>query len=173
MNAENQIQGEGILEQTTKTLETHLITRDPCRWVAPFVSAGSDTIVFCINGRDAPSRVVEAVKGGGTSLGISLAVDDPVEMLDPYWYDLDIVSIVCTDYGVRGLSDIAKGICDKINDVAAQRDRRGLAFEIESDGAIRRHTVGPLRRAGTDIVVAGSVIFKENLPNICKWLHSL
>ena len=65
------------------------------------------------------------------------------------------------------------GTCEKIHDLVELRKDKGLDFEIEADGAIRRHTVPKLRQAGADIVVPGSLIFCPEMKENSAWLQSL
>src|SRR5262245_56337515 len=51
--------------------------------------------------------------------------------------------------------------------------RRGLRTEVEAGGGIRRETVPPLREAGADWVVPGSLLFDEDPPALRRWLAAL
>jgi len=62
---------------------------------------------------------------------------------------------------------------EKISHLVQIRAERGLNFEIEADGAIRRETVPQLRQAGADIVVPGSLMFGNDMKDTSKWLRSL
>ena len=71
------------------------------------------------------------------------------------------------------MQDVAEVAYEKIRQLVAIRQRRHLSFEIEADGAIRRHTVPRLRQCGADIVVPGSLIFKGDAQETSQWLRSL
>ncbi|MCA9437818.1 MAG: ribulose-phosphate 3-epimerase, partial [Candidatus Omnitrophica bacterium] len=49
----------------------------------------------------------------------------------------------------------------------------GLDFEIEADGAIRKETVPLLANAGADVVVPGSLMFKNDMREIKEWIRGL
>lgn len=150
---------KAIRPKTDKPFEVHLITTDPQRWVEPFAEAGADRIIFYLDSTDSPDEVVQAVKARGLNLGISLGVDHPAAMLEPYHGEIDLVCVMGTGFGVKGVTDVAEGTCEKIRGLAALRKDLGLDVQIESDGAIRRHTVPKLRAAGADVIVPGSLLF--------------
>jgi len=158
---------------TRLPFEVHLITENPAQWVVPFRDAGADRLVFYPDAVDRPEEILSVIKENGLQPGVSLAIEHPLSMLEPYWEVLDVVVILGTDFGIKGVEDVAEGTYEKIADLARERSVRGLGFEIEADGAIRRNTVPLLRRAGADIVVPGSLMFKENMAEISAWLRSL
>jgi len=160
-----------IRGKTKKPFQVHLITQEPQRWVGPFARAGADWIIFYTNSTDKPQEVIDAIKAHGLRAGIALAADQPVTLLQPYWDQVGLVCVLGTDLGVKGIQDVAAGTYDKIRALVRQREDRGLDFEIEADGAIRPHTVAPLRQAGADVIVPGSLIFHsspQQLAEMCS-----
>ena len=77
-----------------------------------------------------------------------------------------------TELGIKGASMDA-GIPDKIRRTRKIIRQRGLKTEIEADGGIRRETVPLLKAAGADYIVPGSLMFKEDPPQMRQWLASL
>ena len=65
------------------------------------------------------------------------------------------------------------GVPGKIKQAREIIQRRGLKTEIEADGGIRRETVPLLKAAGADYIVPGSLMFKEDPPQMRQWLASL
>ncbi len=164
---------KSIRAKTSKLLEVHLITQNPKRWVSPFAEAGADRVIFYPDTCSDIQGMINAVKTQNMSVGISLSVENSVAMVQPYLDQLALVCILGTGFDVKGVNDVAKGTCEKIHDLAQLRKGKELDFEIEADGAIRRHTVPKLRRAGADIVVPGSLIFCPEMKENGAWLQSL
>lgn len=158
---------------TRKLFEVHLITQQPERWVEPFAQAGADRIIFYPTTTADVPGMLEQVRAGKLSVGMSLALETPVEQIEPYLPQLDLVCVLGTGFEVKGVTDIASATYDKIRRLAQLRHEQNLSFELEADGAIRRHTVPQLRAAGVDLVVPGSLMFKENMAQISQWLRSL
>ena len=158
---------------TERPLEVHLITRNPQRWIGPFAEAGADRIIFYLDATEEPQRMIHEISQLGLKAAISLAPDIPIEAIEPHLRLLDLVCVVGTDIGVKGVDDIAEGTCQKITALTRMRESKNLSFEIEADGAIRRHTVPRLREAGVDIVVPGSLIFNGDCAATSRWLRAL
>lgn len=161
-----------IRRQTTLPLEIHLIAHEPLRWVEPFAAAGGDSFIFYVDAAADPAAVIRDIKRRGRRVGLSLRVEDPLTLLDPYWDDLDIVTIVGTHMGVKG-ADMDESVPGKIRAARDIITRRGLRTEIQADGGIRRHTVPLLAAAGADVIVPGSLMFKDNPAEIHAWLGTL
>ena len=164
---------KAIRPLTQKPLETHLITQKPERWIDAFADAGSDLILFYTKTTDSVAEMIERITDRGMKAGISLAIEDPVPLVEPYLDRLAIVCVLGTGFDVKSVRDVAEGTYEKIRQLVDIRRSRELTFEIEADGAIRRHTVPQLRQAGADIVVPGSLMFKSDMHEISRWLKSL
>ena len=162
-----------IRGKTSIPLEVHLITEKPENWVGPFADAGADMIVFYPDATGDPNHVIDLIKARELRAGISLAIEHPPAMLEPYLDRLDLAVVVGTGVSVKGIKTVAEGTYDKIRALAELRTARGLKFEIEADGAIRKETVPLLRQAGADVVVPGSLMFKNDMEQISRWLRSL
>jgi ribulose-phosphate 3-epimerase len=105
-------------------------------------------------------------------VGISLRINEPLDLLEPYWNDLDIVTIIGTEVGIKGAS-MDPSIPDKILRTREIITNRGLATEIEADGGIRRETVPAIHAAGADYIVPGSLMFGGDPKEMRQWLASL
>ena len=158
---------------TKLPFEVHLITRDPARWVEPFVDAGGDVFIFYLNaGGDSGGDVIDRIQAHGKQAGISLGVADSLDLLEPYWEQISIVTIVGTDIGDKGL-DMNPSVPARVARCRQIVDERGLGVEIEADGGIRRHTVPLLKAAGADYIVPGSLMFGEDPAQMRQWLEAL
>ena len=157
---------------TRRPFEVHLMTTDPLSWVETFIEAGADSLIFFLDAGSHPAEVIRAVKASGKQVGISLRIEEPLERLEPYWDQLDVLTIVGTAIGIKGagLDDSAPG---KIRQARAAIHSRQLHTEIEADGGIRRHTVPLLAQAGADYIVPGSLMFGEDPAAMRAWLSTL
>jgi ribulose-phosphate 3-epimerase len=156
---------------TSLPLEVHLMTAQPLAWIDPFVEAGADVFVLCYDSLDVPASAIDAVKRRGKLAGVSLRIDEPVELLDPYWTAVDQVTIIGTAMGVKGAS-LDESIPEKIRAARRRIEAAGAKTEIQADGGIRRHTVPLLAEAGVDWIVPGSLAFGDRPPNMRQWLNS-
>jgi ribulose-phosphate 3-epimerase len=152
--------------------EVHLMTTEPAAWIDPFCDAGADGFIYCFDSTRDLGGLLAETKRRGKRTGVSLLLTEPLDVLEPYWQDLDLVCIVGTAMGIKGASMDA-GVPDKIRRARQIIGRRGLATEIEADGGIRRETVPLLAAAGADWLVPGSLMFKEDPAQMRRWLATL
>jgi len=163
---------KALREHTRLPFEVHLMTTDPLSWIEPFVAAGADAIIFCFDSAAEPESVLHAIRSRGKLAGVSIGLNEEIDLLEPYWEELDIVTIIGTAMGIKGAS-MDERVPDKIRRARELVTARGLGTEIEADGGIRRHTVPLLHAAGADSIVPGSLMFNDDPSAVREWLASL
>src|SRR5207302_5138216 len=129
-------------------------TADPAAWIDPFIDAGADSFIFCFDSALEPGDLLKTIKARGKYVGVSLLLNESLELLEPYWNDLDILTIVGTEMGIKGASMDAS-VPGKIRQARDIIRRRGLRTEIEADGGIRPQAVPLLDAAGAARRVRG------------------
>ena len=152
--------------------EIHLMTTDPAAWIDPFADAGADAIIICFDSTDDPGAVLAAIKARGLQTGVSLLLEEEIDLLDPHWEQLDILTLLQTPAGIKG-ADMDERAPGRIRRARAEIDHRGLATVVEADGGIRRHTVPQIAAAGADFIVPGSLMFGEDPLAMRRWLAGL
>lgn len=165
-------QVKALRPHTKLPFEVHLMTTEPLDWIEPFAEAGADVFIFCLDSAKHPGEVIRAIRSCGKQAGVSLLITESLDLLEPFWTELDVLTIVGTAMGIKGASMDAS-VPGKIRQARETINRRGLKTVIEADGGIRRETVPLLAQAGADFIVPGSLMFKENPPVMRKWLASL
>ena len=157
---------------TKLPFEVHLITRDPMAWVEPFVSAGADIVIFYPGTGSGIAETIAAIREAGALPGISLALGDDPGLLDPFWPQLDTVTVVGTEIGIKG-ADMDPAVPGRIRRCRDAIDGGGHRTLVEADGGIRRHTVPLIAAAGADYIVPGSLMFGEDPARMRAWLETL
>jgi ribulose-phosphate 3-epimerase len=161
-----------LRRHTRLPFEVHLMVTDPLEWVSPFAEAGADIIIFCFDAARDPGEVLSAIRGLGKRAGVSLLINESLDLLKPYWSSLDVLTIVGTAMGIKG-AGMDPSVPAKIKRAREIVGERGLKTEIEADGGIRRETVPLLHAAGADYIVPGSLMFGEDPRQMREWLASL
>jgi len=157
---------------TRLPFEVHLMVSDPLGWVEPFVEAGADGIIFNYDSAADAGAVLRAIKASGKKAGLCLALHESLDLLEPWWPDLDILTIAGTAIGIKGASLDPRAL-EKLRLARRLIDQRGWKTELEADGGIRRETVPLLKAAGADYIVPGSLMFKEDPKQMRQWLDKL
>jgi len=160
-----------LRKHTAKPFEIHLMVTDPLAWIEPFADAGADIILFCFDAAKDPGAVLDKIKTYQKKAGVSLLIDESLDLLEPYWPKLDVLTIVGTAMGIKGASMDAS-VPAKIVKAHDTISQRGLQTEVEADGGIRRETVPLLAKAGVDYIVPGSLMFGSDPAEMRQWLAS-
>jgi ribulose-phosphate 3-epimerase len=160
---------------TARPFHVHLMATNPANHIADFVAAGADIItVHAENGPLAPSAMA-AARCAGVKAGLALGLDVTLETIAPYLDLVDLVLMMGTPLGVKGLKP-SSYIYERVRQMKMIVAAAGLegTVKVFADGGIRDNTVPDLRAAGADGVVAGSLVFKSpDLLQTAQWLHEL
>jgi ribulose-phosphate 3-epimerase len=163
---------KALRPHTKLPFEIHLMTTDPAAWIDPFIEAGADGFIFCFDSAKDPAALLKSIKSRRKHAGVSLLLTERLELLEPLWDCLDVLTIVGTAMGIKGASMDAT-VPNKIKQAREIIRQRRLQVEIEVDGGIRRESVPLISAAGADYIVPGSLMFKEDPPTMRRWLASL
>lgn len=147
---------QAIKKCATKPLDTHLMISDPWTYADPFLDAGSDLLTFHIEVEEQGDvgALLKHIRGRGKQAGLSVQPDTPVERLQPYLKDLDLVLIMSVFAGFGG----QKFMTSVLPKVQQLRDA-GFEGEISMDGGISPPTIADSAAAGTNVFVAGTAVF--------------
>jgi ribulose-phosphate 3-epimerase len=163
---------KALRKHTRVPFEVHLMTTEADKWIEPFVEAGADGLIFSFDAVPDPAALMAKVKAAGKQVGFALRIDEPIDLIAPYWEGLDTLCVIGTALGIKGAS-MDPGVPGKIAQARQIIDTRGLPAVIEADGGIRRNTVPLLHAAGADYIVPGSLMFGEDPAAMRAWLAAL
>ena len=143
----------------TIPLETHLMISDPDKYIDDFVHAGSNTIIVHVEGNNHLHRTIQLIKKHeNTKAGVVLCPATPVTSLAEILGDVDLVLVMTVNPGFGGQKFIPS-MLKKITAVRNLIDRLRPGIDLEIDGGVDAHTIGPAAAAGARVFVAGSSVF--------------
>ena len=108
----------------------------------------------------------------GKKAGVSLNPKTTIEKVMPVLGLIDLVLIMSVNPGFGGQKFI-KETLEKVKLLRKEIDQKKLAVEIEIDGGINFDNAKIAKKAGVDILVSGTTIFKNNEGNIKKNIETL
>lgn len=149
---------ESLRKVSDLYFDVHLMIEDPIRYIEHFAKAGADHITFHVEAAKDPAAVLEKIRACGKKTGITLKPATPLSAIEPYLDEVDMVLIMSVEPGHGGQAYIDSST-DKIAELKAMRDARGLHFDIEVDGGIKKNNVEMVLKAGANVIVAGSAVF--------------
>ena len=148
---------------TNKYIDTHLMIVDPDRFIDDFQKAGSHNLTVHYEACTHLHRTIAAIKEAGMEAGVSLNPHTPVSLLKEVINDVDLVLIMSVNPGFGG----QKFISNAINKVAELKEmilQKNASAKIEVDGGVNADNAPTLVKAGADVLVAGSFVFKSDDP---------
>jgi len=144
-------------------LDTHLMVERPQDFVDVFADAGTDILTVHVETAPHLHRLLEMIKSKGCVPGVSINPGTPVEWLKPVLPMVGLVLVMSVNPGFGGQSFIPD-VLDKVKTLKCWKEAGPFDYLIEIDGGISTQNVGEVVRAGCDVVVAGSAIFKAQSP---------
>jgi ribulose-phosphate 3-epimerase len=162
----------GLKKLTSLPLDVHLMIENPERYIETFAQAGSDWITFHAEVCPHPKRVIKRIRQLNVRPGIVLKPATPLKTLFPVLEDLDLVLIMSVNPGFGGQSFIPSTL-KKIARLKKLIDENRYPLEIEVDGGVKIDNIREVSKAGGDIFVVGTGIFKtENYEETIRQLRT-
>ena len=153
--------------------DVHIMISEPKKYIEKFYNAGADIITFhyeACEDQDEVQDVIDMIHSLGIKAGMSIKPGTPVEVVQPFLEDLELVLVMSVEPGFGGQSFIPESL-DKISYLRKMIDLNGYLCLVEVDGGINEKTAKLCRDAGVDILVAGSYLFGN--PDIEERMESL
>lgn len=147
-----------------KPLDVHLMIVEPEKYVPEFAAAGADVITVHYEACPHLHRNIQQIKSLGKKAGVAINPHTPISSLSAIIKDIDMVCLMSVNPGFGGQSFIEKTY-DKIHQLrqlAAENQHESLLIEI--DGGVTPKNAAQLVKAGADVLVAGSAVFKSDDP---------
>ena len=164
---------KAIAKHAAKTLDVHLMIVDPDRYIKTFADLGSDILTVHYEACTHLHRTLQAIKAEGMKAGVSLNPHTNVSLLEDTIQDIDLVLLMSVNPGFGGQSFIENTYA-KVEQLKALIKRKGASTLIEIDGGVTDKNAKKLAKAGADVLVAGSFVFKSSDPaKTIKDLRSL
>jgi len=148
---------EAIRPLTSKVLDVHLMIAPADPFIAAFATAGADVITVHAEAGPHLHRSLGAIRKLGKKAGVSLNPATPEDVLAYVLDGLDLILVMSVNPGFGGQSFIA-GMLEKIARIRAMIGARPIRLEV--DGGVTPDTAGACAKAGADVLVAGSAVFK-------------
>ena len=148
-----------VRKYTDKPFDVHLMISEPLRYIEDFANAGADIITFHVESDSDIRAAIDKIKSFGIKAGLVIKPNTPVETVFPYLEDLYMVLVMTVEPGFGGQSFMAD-MMPKVEALKAKREELSLDFLIEADGGIGDTTIATAAKAGVDVAVAGTAVFK-------------
>lgn len=155
---------EAVSKIATIPMDAHLMVVHPERWVKRCAELGVAMMSFHQEAAgDDSGRILDEIKAEGMKAGLVINPDIPVQRLYPYIGQADYFLIMSVFAGFGGQKFIPESL-QRIKALKDEIHRRGFDTPIEVDGGVNADNAAALKEAGACIFVAGSSVFKAEVP---------
>lgn len=143
----------------TKPLDCHLMIVFPEKYVKKFAEAGADYVTVHYEAcKENLANVLKLIKSCGVKCGLVINPDTPVEKIINEIPLCDMVLVMSVFPGFGGQSFISD-VLVKVSEIRDIIDKNHYNCLIEIDGGINPRTALAAKKAGCDVLVAGSSVF--------------
>ena len=149
--------------------DVHLMISPVHKYIEAYSDAGADIITIHPEATENLSASIDKIKKLKKKVGVSLNPETKVDIIKDYLKQIDLVLIMSVNPGFGGQKFMPE-VLDKIKDLKNFQNEKNINFDIEIDGGINFENSKEAIKAGANILVSGTTIFKSNNGDIKKIL---
>ncbi len=150
---------QGLRKLTSLPLDVHLMIENPDRYIEAFALAGGNWITVHAETCRHLKATLKKIRRLNVRPGVVLKPATSLRVLHPVLEDLDLVLIMSVNPGFGGQS-FSPSTLKKIERLRKMVDQHRDQVEIEVDGGVKIENIREVAKAGGDIFVVGTGIFK-------------
>ncbi len=145
------------------SFDTHLMIESPEKYIKEFAEAGSDFITVHAEASKHLHRVIQKIKQNNCLAGIALNPATSLKEIEYILPDIDLLLIMTVNPGFGG-QELIPEMFYKINKASKLIAKNNYQIKIAVDGGVKLDNLNKFLKNGTDIIVAGSAVFKADNP---------
>ena len=163
---------KALKKQTSMIFDVHLMISPVHKYIEAYADAGADIITIHPEATEDLKSSIIRIKELNKKVGISLNPETGTGVIVNFLNQIDLVLIMSVNPGFGGQKFMPE-VLIKIKELKNLREEKGLNFDIEIDGGINFDNYKTAIKAGANILVSGTTIFKSNNGDIKKNIELL
>ena len=161
---------QSIRKVTNAVFDCHLMISNPIDYIDAFVKAGADLISFHVESNSDIEQTIKKITSANKKAALVVKPNTPINVVFPYLKDISMVLIMTVEPGFGGQS-FMHDMLPKVTELRQEIEKQGLNVDIQVDGGVDDTTATLCKKAGANVLVAGSYIFKS--PDVKKAIELL
>ena len=157
---------------TNKIFDVHLMISPVDNYIEEFALAGSDIITFHPEATSDTKKTINLIKKYNKKVGISLKPKSKIELILDHLENIDLILVMSVEPGFSGQKFMPE-VLEKIKTLNQIIKDKNLNIDLEVDGGINFENCSDVKKAGANVLVSGSTIFKENNQDLKKNINLL
>lgn len=154
---------EAVAKACTKPLDVHFMIVHPEQYIQRTAKLGAMMMNVHYEACTHLHRTVQEIHDAGMKAGVTLNPSTPVSVLEDIINEVDMVLLMSVNPGFGGQTFIENTI-SKVQRLKELIVKSGSKALIEVDGGVQAETAPRLVKAGVDVLVSGSYVFKAADP---------
>ena len=163
---------KALKKDTKIPFDVHLMISPVHEYIEAYANAGADIITIHPEATNDLQKSIDKIKELNKKVGLSLNPETKIDVIKKFLAQVDLILIMSVNPGFGGQKFMPK-VLDKIKELVNIRDKEKIDFDIEIDGGINFENCSLAKKAGANILVSGSTIFKENKGDLKKNIEIL
>ena len=163
---------KALKKNTNMLFDVHLMISPVHKYIDAFADAGADIITIHPEATEDLDSSILKIKEFKKKVGISLNPETKLDIIRSYLDKIDLVLIMSVNPGFGGQKFMPE-VLDKIKELKKIQINHNLDFDIEIDGGINFENSKIAIKAGANILVSGTTIFKDNNGDIKRNIELL
>ncbi len=144
----------------------HLMVMYPEEIAPAFMDAGAQTLLFHVEARVEPERLIALIRKRGVAPGLAINPETPAKLLEPYLSLIDEVLVMTVHPGFGGQS-FMDGVLPKISEIKSMAP----SMPVSIDGGITLATAPRCAARGASILVSGTALYRA--PDMAADVHTM
>jgi len=158
---------KALKKNSSIPFDVHLMISPVHKYIEAYAIAGADIITIHPEATENLQNSIDKIKEFKKKVGVSLNPETKVDVIKNFLNKVDLVLIMSVNPGFGGQKFMPE-VLNKIKELVNIREKKKLTFDIEIDGGINFDNSKLAIKAGANILVSGTTIFKSNDGNIKK-----
>ena len=148
-------------------IDVHMMVREPVRYLDAFAEAGANGFTIHYEACSDLKGDLAKIREKGLKVGVSIQPAPPASVIEEIAEDIDMVLVMSVEPGFGGQSFIPTTF-ERTKWLRDMFEKKGLEKDIQVDGGVTTGNLKEVLDAGTNVIVAGSAIFKGDLTQNVK-----
>ena len=161
-----------LRKYTSLPFDVHLMISPVNNFIKSFAESGSDIITIHPEATPNLVETINKIKSFNKKVGVSLNPETSVDKVINVLNLIDLVLVMSVNPGFGGQKFMSETL-EKVKRLRKEIDQKKFKTKIEIDGGINFENAKAAIKAGVDILVSGTTIFKENGGNLKKNIQQL
>ncbi len=151
---------KSIKNKSNKKLDVHLMIENPTKYIEDYIKLDLELITIHFEIDEDIDGLIKLIKKNNIKVGLAIKPETKIEQIIDYLPKVDVVVVMSVHPGFGGQTYIESST-QKIKQLNQLKIMYN--FLIEVDGGVNGNTFKEIKKAGADILVAGSYLFNTQM----------